>query len=125
MGKMSVIQNRPGCDVPGQWPHQDGRKCADKERPDHLAFLRETEGVGSLMVADANKVGVKFDGHTACLDRGDMLFWLPWVRHSGLRYPVASEEDRQYRRLHAYFHLRGHSEVDDIAGIHCHEVHAD
>jgi len=143
MGKLSVIQSRPNCRVASQWPHQDGRRAADKVRPDYLDFLRGTEGVGSLMVADSDGCGVKFGGEKVVLNRGDMLFWLPWVRHCGkcfltwlfagltffrcflgLPYPKVAVESgsRLFRRLHAYWHLNGRKDLDDIQGIHCQEV---
>jgi hypothetical protein len=143
MGKLSVIQNKPDRHVASQWPHQDGRRAADKVRPDYLDFLRDTEGVGSLIVADSDGCGVKFDNQKVILNHGDMLFWLPWVRHCGkcfltwlfagltffrcflgLPYPKVAVESgsRLFRRLHAYWHLNGRKDLDDIEGIHCREV---
>jgi hypothetical protein len=144
MGNLSIIQNKPGAFVSSQWPHQDGRR-AGLLRPDHLEFLRETEGVGSLMVADSDGCGVKFDLEKVMLNRGDMLFWLPWVRHCGecfftwlfaglkscrcflgLPYPKVGveSESRLFRRLHAHWHLHGREDMDDTEGIHCQEVRA-
>jgi hypothetical protein len=83
MGKLSVIQSKPDRFVFSQWPHLDGRRAAGRVRHDHLDCLRGIEGAGSLMVADSDGCGVKFDSGKVILNRGDMLFWLPWVRHCG------------------------------------------